>query len=125
MEFLLAAIGMSFAAFYVWLSVRIFNRRERWAKRTAVGIVIAVLVTYPLSFGPAHWYLNSRPLQFHKLHSVAGFYRPLRWVAASSRVLERSVLWYADLWSPETPFIHYRSSLIMRKPTKKDAVLFW
>jgi nitrate reductase NapE component len=51
---LLVAIVAAFGAFCVWLAVRIFNRRERWAKRTALGLVIAVVV-YPLSFGPACW----------------------------------------------------------------------
>jgi hypothetical protein len=27
----LSALGMAFAAFAVWLTVRIVNRRERWA----------------------------------------------------------------------------------------------
>jgi len=30
-----AIIGIAFAAFCVWLAVRIVNRRERWAKRIA------------------------------------------------------------------------------------------
>jgi hypothetical protein len=47
------AMPVAFVAFCVWLTVRIFNRRERWAIRTAVGLV--VLSAYPLSFGPACW----------------------------------------------------------------------
>jgi hypothetical protein len=46
--------GLASAAFAVWLVVRIVNRRERWAKRTAVALSI-ILVLYPLSVGPAVW----------------------------------------------------------------------
>jgi hypothetical protein len=57
MTILLAALCAAFAAFAMWLAVRIINRRERWAKRTAVALV-GVLVVYPLSFGPACWVID-------------------------------------------------------------------
>jgi hypothetical protein len=50
----IAIFGVAFAAFCVWFGVRIFNRRERWAKWTAVGLV-ALFVGYPLSIGPVVW----------------------------------------------------------------------
>jgi len=68
----LTVSGAAFAAFCVWLSVRFVNRRERWVKWTAAGVVVALL--YPLSFGPACW-ITSR------LNTGAGcipsVYRPL------------------------------------------------
>ena len=51
MAILLPVLGVVFTAFCVWLGVRIVIRRERWAKRMALGLV--VLLAYPLSFGPA------------------------------------------------------------------------
>jgi hypothetical protein len=54
MTIVVPALGMTVAAFAVWLEVRIVNRRERWAKRTALGFV-ATLIAYPLSFGPVCW----------------------------------------------------------------------
>jgi hypothetical protein len=48
----LSIFAVAFAAFCVWLVVRIINRRERWAKGVAIGLVV---VLYPLSFGPACW----------------------------------------------------------------------
>jgi len=55
MSMVLPALASVFAALCVWLGVRIANRRERWAKWTAVvGVVGAVL--YVASFGPACWY---------------------------------------------------------------------
>jgi hypothetical protein len=44
----LAIFGVSFAAFCVWLGVRVINRREWWAKWTAVFVL--VVLGYPLSY---------------------------------------------------------------------------
>jgi hypothetical protein len=52
MAIALLIFGVAFAAFCVWLTVRIVNRRERWAKWTAAGVVLFVL--YPLSVGPMY-----------------------------------------------------------------------
>jgi hypothetical protein len=60
MSIVFPVLGVALAATCVWLTVRIINRRERWAKRTAVAMVL-VLVVYPLSIGPAGW-LNTRVL---------------------------------------------------------------
>ena len=54
MSVVLYFLAATFAAACIWLTVRIVNRRERWAKRTAVALV-AALVGYPISFGPACW----------------------------------------------------------------------
>jgi len=50
-----AIFGIVVAAFCVWLAVRIFNRRERWAKWTLAGLVLGLPLLYVLSFGPACW----------------------------------------------------------------------
>jgi hypothetical protein len=57
-EAIWAVLCMAFAAIAVWLSVRVFNRRERWAKWT-LAVVACVPVLYVASFGPACW-LTSR-----------------------------------------------------------------
>jgi hypothetical protein len=54
MALALTIFGVSFAAFCVWLAVRIVNRHERWAKRT-LAVVVALPVLYVASFGPACW----------------------------------------------------------------------
>jgi hypothetical protein len=41
MSIVLPALAVGFAAFCVWLAVRIVNRRERWAIWTAAGLLIA------------------------------------------------------------------------------------
>ncbi|HEY3965188.1 MAG TPA: hypothetical protein VGM05_11605 [Planctomycetaceae bacterium] len=54
MTILLPVLAVVFAAFCVWLTVRIVNRRERWAKWTLAGAV-GVPVLYVASFGPIVW----------------------------------------------------------------------
>jgi hypothetical protein len=49
MSITLPALVAAFAAFCVWLTVRIVNRSERWAKWTAAGIV-AFFIIYPVSY---------------------------------------------------------------------------
>jgi hypothetical protein len=44
-------IGAAYAALCIWLGVRLFNRRERWAKWTAVALAIMPAL-YILSSGP-------------------------------------------------------------------------
>jgi hypothetical protein len=46
-----AIVGVAFAAVCVWLTVRIVNRRERWAKWTALGVICLPLL-YVMSLGP-------------------------------------------------------------------------
>jgi hypothetical protein len=52
------ALSATFAAFCVWLTVRVVNRRERWAKWT-LATAICLPSLYVLSMGPAAW-LHSR-----------------------------------------------------------------
>jgi len=40
MTILLAALAAAFAALCIWLTVRIVNRRERWAKWTIAGLIL-------------------------------------------------------------------------------------
>ena len=54
MEALFLSLAVAFAALGIWLTARIVNRRERWAKRTALALACLPIV-YMLSFGPACW----------------------------------------------------------------------
>ncbi len=53
MTIILPALAITFAAACVWLTIRVYNRRERWAKWTLAGVVLAL--AYPLSCGPMLW----------------------------------------------------------------------
>ena len=87
----LAIFGATFAAFCVWLTVRIVNRREKWAKRTAVGLALSA-VLYVLSFGPACWITSRTHAGASKIRIV---YRPMTWVSLSSNRLAETLSWYA------------------------------
>jgi hypothetical protein len=58
----------------VWLTVRIVNRRERWAKWTAIGIVVALPLLYVASFGPACWI---RAASLNRQATIPSIYLPL------------------------------------------------
>ncbi len=51
MDIAMPTFGVTFAAFCVWLGIRILNRRERWAIWTA-AIVVYSLLLYIASSGP-------------------------------------------------------------------------
>ena|SRR5436190_4328290 len=57
MDIAVAVYGSAFVALCVWLTVRIVNRRERWAKQTLAAVVV-VPVLYVASFGPACWIVS-------------------------------------------------------------------
>ena len=43
------ALCVAFAAFAVWLAVRLVNRQERWAKQTAIGMGAALVLFLALA----------------------------------------------------------------------------
>ena len=95
MAIALAVSGIAFAAFCVWLTVRIVNRRERWAKWMAAGVVV---LGYPLSFGPVAWLLaNAIPPASVGL--VLLFYMPLMLVAEMTVPTHDLLQWYVNLWA--------------------------
>jgi hypothetical protein len=78
MLIVLGTLGVAFAAFVVWLTVRIVNRRERWAKWT-LATVIVVPVLYVMSIGPAAW-IAIRTGNLKLMHGW--FWAPLETVVA-------------------------------------------
>ena len=65
MSTLLPAMCIAFAAFCVWLTVRIINRRERWAMSVA-RITVAVglfLVLFVMHYWPLMRIVISKTLQ--------------------------------------------------------------
>lgn len=75
MTILFLALAVAFAAFCVWLTVRIINRRERWAKWTAVGL--AVVLAYPLGIGPAFMLVGQKWCPIWLRDAILDFYLPL------------------------------------------------
>ena len=57
MTFVLSTLAVAFAAFCVWLTVRIVNRRERW-EMWMLAAVVGLPLFYVASAGPACWWLT-------------------------------------------------------------------
>jgi|GEM_PF-6645128 len=98
---LLPALAVALPCVCVWLAVRIANRRERWAKWTAVGTLVAF--AYPLSFGPACWVVSWIGTNTWKYVEVP--YRPIWNLAATERAyqgpIKSTVCCYAKLGGPQ------------------------
>ena len=76
----LSIFGIAFAALCVWLTVRIVNRREKWAKRTAKWFALALIaasILYPISVGPACWVASYTGRASIERQAVAVVYYPL------------------------------------------------
>lgn len=103
MTMLFSGLGVTFVAFCIWLTVRIANRRERWAARMAYGLV-AVLLAYPLSLGPAHLIECSidHPYVYRLMHVA---YRPLALICRRSELATRVAYRYADICGWRRPAI--------------------
>jgi hypothetical protein len=100
MPAIIATLSVACAAFAVWLTVRVINRRERWAKRTAAAMVAAPAL-YFLSWGPAIWLYHKlgRPRWFENV--VGPVYLPLDWIAAHGPVwLTDALASYWQWWLP-------------------------
>jgi WD40 repeat protein len=96
----LTALAVAFAAFVVWLAVRIVNRRERWAKRTAVGLIVGGPALYVVTFGPACWLAGCGMVP---MGIVRPAYSPLILLAGSRA--GPSLRWYAQLGSDSSEII--------------------
>ena len=115
MTYALLAFVSAFAAFYIWLGVRIINRRERWAKWALVMTPVGVPVLYVLSFGPACWWFSSAMPSYAAEASdwqmltygstvparaalvAPTVYWPFGWLAQNApRPVQKAVVWYAN-----------------------------
>ena len=103
MTILLPTLAVAFAAFCVWLTLRAFNRRERWAKRLVIGLILGSPLLYLMSLGPACW-ISSRTDCGDGL--VTKMYGPLFPLFGDSIYEEppprlfRAIVWYSILWAP-------------------------
>jgi hypothetical protein len=93
MDVVASITGIAFAAFCVWLTVRIINRRERWAKWT-LAVTLSLPVLYAASFGPACW-ISSRIGIGSRAVSVV--YQPLLRLCMRDTYLADAFWWYASI----------------------------
>jgi hypothetical protein len=85
-----AFFGVVFTGFCVWFGVRVFNRKERSAKRIALAMFI-VFALYIASLGPASWLASWGVLP---LNPTAKFYLPM--FCAVDRTSLRADRWITD-----------------------------
>jgi hypothetical protein len=105
MSIVLPTLAVAFAAFCVWLGVRVYNRRERWAKWT-LAAAIGIPALYVASFGPACW-VSSRMNTETEAPVISSFYRPVTWTFSEPRFtarpppgkLEMALRYYAGLFA--------------------------
>jgi len=64
----------------------------------ATVVVVAALIGYPASFGPAIW-LTARGC--FRTSTVQPFYRPILWSAAQAESLEDALVWWGSLGVPD------------------------
>jgi hypothetical protein len=71
------------------------NKRSRgwigWA-------LLAVLVLYPLSVGPAFWFAYHSRDPDVSFHAFAKAYKPIGWLRERSTTVKTMVDWYTELW---------------------------
>jgi len=99
MALALSIFGVAFAAFCVWLTVRIVNRKERWAKRM-LAAVVALPLLYVLSFGPTCWICSRIAGEDDAEEWVTTdfIYAPLLWVwRFHDGIISDAIDWYANV----------------------------
>ena len=101
MSIVLPALAVAFAAFCVWLTVRIINRRERWAKWTAVALLVGAPPLYLLSWGPTCWLASRGYVPAWAGDAVNAFYWPINWTFTNGyQPVASAIAWYGNLWRP-------------------------
>jgi hypothetical protein len=66
----------------------------------ATVIVVAALIAYPLSLGPAAWLAEHDWLTGRTLELAEKFYYPIIWLDENGpEPVSDAIDWYADLWT--------------------------
>jgi hypothetical protein len=95
---LVLAVGAGTWAFWIWLGVRLVNRREPWAKWMLAGTV-ALPIIYVASYGPVRWLIQQLPVDGTPEWASDGFswfYYPL--IHSDIDVLGRYLDWSIDVF---------------------------
>ena len=69
---------VALGAFVVWLSVRAFSRRERWARPLWVATLVTLAI-YLLSMGPVWWLTRRVALPDRVIALIDFVYDPIWW----------------------------------------------
>lgn len=95
----LSILAVAFVAVCVWVVVRTVNRRDRWGRRTAIGL--AVVIAYTLLWGPACWIWHGTSAPDWLKMSLDVIYYPMDWLHWSSTDDSGNgpLHWYWGWWS--------------------------
>jgi hypothetical protein len=121
MDHLLSIVGLGIVAFAIWLTVRIVNRREKWAVRVAV--IAVILLAYPMSLVPACWLAEHN---FLAADTVAPFYDPLFWLEfRSPKPLQGAACRWASSLRLKTAYIRLRDNPFPQSYPVSDLTFRW
>jgi hypothetical protein len=99
MTILLSVLATAVAAICIWLGIRVFNRRERWAKRSAVALLAMSPVLYVLSIGPVAGLHTRHLLSDSAKDATERFYYPIEWIGENGpEPVGQVLMWYSQLW---------------------------
>ena len=96
-----SSFAVLLTAFYIWLIVRLINRHERWAKRVAIILPIA-LVMYVFSEAPADALIAKLECPDNLVAIASMFYAPLDWFLNHEHcpdVVLTAATTYYDWWA--------------------------
>jgi hypothetical protein len=101
MALILLIVGIAFESTCLWLSVRIFNKREPFTQ-LALAIAIGLPVAYILAEGPLGWviYHQIAPESIETLIDTI-FTQPIGLAfEAAPEEIQIAYCWYLSLWFP-------------------------
>ena len=96
-EIVVAVIGAAFAAFSIFLIIRIISQRRRPGWPFWATAFLAALVAYPLSLGPVTWLFWHDQLPDWADGPLDYLHKPLY---ESPKPIHDALAWYARLWKP-------------------------
>ena len=104
MTIALPVLAVAFAAFCIWLAVRIVNRKERWAK-WAASIIAAICISYLAAPGPIYLARHHECLPEWTYRPLITLYTPLIVVCDECEPFRLAMKWYVGLWTDDLPII--------------------
>ncbi|MBI3862974.1 MAG: hypothetical protein HY290_13870 [Planctomycetia bacterium] len=108
----LAFVVAVFAAFCVWLVVRIVNRKERWAMWT-LATIVGIPLLYVLSFGPVCRMAGKDVLSPQLTYRFYGIYGPLVHRAMEHESpFGKTLHWWSTLWHDDGAWTLFRVTLM-------------
>jgi hypothetical protein len=96
------------------------DRKKPGVAFWATVALVAVLVGYPLSAGPACW-LTGR--KYFRASTVNSFYRPVLWSASKAQPLKNALVWWGSLGLPDGIILEIETDVLQFIRTKGDVLL--